>query len=54
MRAARRFATTAVHALRHALPSESGLAAGAGGAGNPRPLLEHDALRRAKPTAARR
>jgi hypothetical protein len=53
MRHAIVFATTAVHALRHVLPSEAGLAAGAATAGDPAPLLEHDALGPAKPTARR-
>ena len=52
MRPAIRYATIAVHALRHVLPSDAGLAAGAASVGDPGPLLEHDAL--AQPTAPRR
>lgn len=47
MRPAIRFATTAAHALRHVLPSDAALAAGAAGAGDPGPLLEHDLQRSA-------
>jgi hypothetical protein len=52
MRPAIRFATTAVHALRRVLPSEAGLAAGATSAGDPAPLLEHDAVHPATPTSS--
>jgi hypothetical protein len=54
MRPVIRFATTAARALRHVLPSDDAFAAGAAAAGNPRPLLEQDARRLAKPTAPRR
>jgi hypothetical protein len=46
MRPAIRFATGAVHVLRRVVPSEAGLAAGATTAGDPGPLLEHDATHR--------
>ncbi|HEX5193156.1 MAG TPA: hypothetical protein VFW09_10160 [Solirubrobacteraceae bacterium] len=52
MRPAIRYATIAVHALRHLLPDDAGLAAGAASAGDPGPLLEHDVL--AEPIAPRR
>jgi hypothetical protein len=54
MRHAIVFATTAFHALRQVLPSEAALAAGATSAGDPGPLLEHDSIGRATPTAPRR
>lgn len=41
MRPAIRYATIAAHALRHVLPNDAGLAAGAVSAGDPGPLLEH-------------
>jgi hypothetical protein len=47
MRPAIRFATHALDALRHVLPSDASLAAGAATAGDPGPLLEHDAEHRA-------